>query len=250
MVARSDDVADEHHAQDQPRHDAADQQAGDRDAGKAAEQHGERRRRDQHVDAADAHDRSHGHARLIAARQHGRQHQAAEQRGGGDGRARDRREHRAGDDRDHRQPRRHAPDQEREGVDRLQRDAGVEQHLAHQHEERDRRQRKAGDRLHRIAGELREARLAAEEEQGADDVERRNAKATGRPSPITATRPPNKSRLPSIQVMRSAHRRRFDAARPRALEQAVEAEHEFDRQQHERRPAAAPAATTPETRGS
>ena len=30
----------------------------------------------------------------------------------------------------------------------------------------------------------------------------RNANATGRPSPITATRPPNSSRLPSIQVIR------------------------------------------------
>src|SRR6266851_2846980 len=63
----------------------------------------------------------------------------------------------------------------------------------------------------------------------------RNAKATGSPSPITATRPPNSSRLPSIQLMRSAHRRGLDAACARALEQTVEAEHEFDRQQHERR---------------
>ncbi len=38
---------------DQAGHDAADQKPGDRDAGEAAEQHGQRRRRDQHVDAAD-----------------------------------------------------------------------------------------------------------------------------------------------------------------------------------------------------
>src|SRR6266496_3038434 len=52
MVAR-EDVADIHDAQDQAGHDAADQQAGDRDAGEAAEQHRERRWRDQHVDPAD-----------------------------------------------------------------------------------------------------------------------------------------------------------------------------------------------------
>ena len=61
-------------------------------------------------------------------------------------------------------PARHAADQQREGVDRLQRHAGVEQHLAHQHEERDRRQREAGDRLHGVARELRQPGLAAEED--------------------------------------------------------------------------------------
>ena len=166
-----DDVADEQHAQDQARHDAADQQARDRNAGEAAEQHRERRRRDQHVDAADAHDRAHGEALVVAALEHGRQHQAAEQRGGGDGRAGDRREHRAGDDGDDREPARHPADQQREGVDRLQRHAGVKQHLAHQHEERNRRQREARHRLHGVARELRQPLLAAEEQQRADDVD-------------------------------------------------------------------------------
>src|SRR5712691_9115554 len=62
----------------------------------------------------------------------------------------------------------------------------------------------------------------------------RNAKATGSPSPIAATRPPNSNRLPSIQLMQSAHRRGLDASRPGALEQAVEAKHEFDCKEHER----------------
>ena len=68
-----------------------------------------RRRRDQHVDAADGHDRAHRHASGGSrARSISRQQQAAEQRGGGDGGARDRREHRAGHDGDHRQPPGHA----------------------------------------------------------------------------------------------------------------------------------------------
>ena len=47
----------------------------------------------------------------------------------------------------------------------------MEQHFAHQNEERDRRERKAGDRLHGVARELGEAGLAAEEEYRPDDVE-------------------------------------------------------------------------------
>src|SRR5262245_22564448 len=63
----------------------------------------------------------------------------------------------------------------------------------------------------------------------------RNAKATGRPRPIATIRPPNSRMLPSIQDMRvSAYRRGLDAPGAVALEQAVEAEHEFDRQQRER----------------
>ena len=141
IFARSDDVADEGDAEDQPGHDAADQQLRDRDAGQAAEQHGQRRRRDQHVDGADRHDRPGRHRRVIAARQHHRQHQRAEHRGRRDGRAGDRREHRAGDDRDDREPARHLRDQPLDAVDHLEGEAGVEQHLAHQDEERDRRQR-------------------------------------------------------------------------------------------------------------
>src|SRR5205085_12369286 len=58
----------------------------------------------------------------------------------------------------------------------------------------------------------------------------RNANATGSPSPMMATRPPNRMRLASIQPM-SADRGRFDAPRARRAHQAVKAEHELDREQ-------------------
>ena len=47
----------------------------------------------------------------------------------------------------------------------------MEQHLAHQDEERDGGQREAGDRLHGVARELGEAGLAAQEQDRPDDVE-------------------------------------------------------------------------------
>src|SRR5881394_2636972 len=60
----------------------------------------------------------------------------------------------------------------------------------------------------------------------------RNANATGRPSPMMATRPPNRMRLASIQSI-SADRGRFVAARARCIHQAAEAEHELEREQRE-----------------
>ena len=46
----------------------------------------------------------------------------------------------------------------------------MKQHFAHQHEERDGRERETGNRLHRVARELGEPRLAAEKKNGADAV--------------------------------------------------------------------------------
>ena len=64
-------IGDEQHAQDQPRHDAADQKPGDRNAGEAAEQHRETRGRNQDIDAADrerrAPSRSWDHSRATAS---------------------------------------------------------------------------------------------------------------------------------------------------------------------------------------
>src|ERR1044071_5808900 len=60
----------------------------------------------------------------------------------------------------------------------------------------------------------------------------RNANATGRPSPMMATRPPNRMRLASIQPI-SADRGGFEAARAWRIHQAVEAEDEFERDQQE-----------------
>jgi hypothetical protein len=48
---------------------------------------------------------------------------------------------------------------------------GMEQHLAHQDEQRNRRQREAGDRLHAVARELHHAGVAAEEDRGAEQVD-------------------------------------------------------------------------------
>src|SRR5918912_1463189 len=63
----------------------------------------------------------------------------------------------------------------------------------------------------------------------------RNENATGRPRPMTAIRPPNRTRLACVHcIAASADRGCFGAAR--ALKrQAVEAEHEFDGDQQEGR---------------
>src|SRR5882724_9828822 len=61
----------------------------------------------------------------------------------------------------------------------------------------------------------------------------RNENATGRPRPMTATRPPNRMRLACPQPIVSPDRGRFDAAGARRAEQAPEAEHEFERDQCE-----------------
>src|SRR6187455_1472428 len=62
----------------------------------------------------------------------------------------------------------------------------------------------------------------------------RNANATGSPSPMMATRPPNRMRLASTQpivALPSADRGCFEAARARRAHQAVKPKHEFERDQ-------------------
>src|SRR6266567_1879074 len=61
----------------------------------------------------------------------------------------------------------------------------------------------------------------------------RNENATGRPSPMMATRPPNRMRLACPQPIVSPDRGRFDAARTRCGKQPPEAEDEFERDQRE-----------------
>src|ERR1044072_5933893 len=60
----------------------------------------------------------------------------------------------------------------------------------------------------------------------------RNANATGSPSPMMATRPPNRMRLASTQPI-LPDRRCFEAARARRAHQAREAEDELEREQRE-----------------
>src|ERR1044072_6156309 len=60
----------------------------------------------------------------------------------------------------------------------------------------------------------------------------RNANATGSPSPMMATRPPNRMRLASTQPI-LPDRGCFEAARARRAHQAVKPEHEFERDQQE-----------------
>ena len=115
---------------------------GDRDAGQAAEQDGQRGGRNQHGDRAGRHDRSHGDGRVIAALEHVGQERAAEHGGIGDGRAREGGEHGAAGDRDDREPARASSrDQPVDRVDRQEGDARMEQDLAHEQKQRDRRQR-------------------------------------------------------------------------------------------------------------
>src|SRR5262245_38199460 len=61
----------------------------------------------------------------------------------------------------------------------------------------------------------------------------RNATPTDKPSPITATRPPNRMRLASIQFIELADRRGFEAPSVFAAQHAREAECELDREQQE-----------------
>jgi hypothetical protein len=75
------------------------------------------------------------------------------------------------DDRHHRQATRHAADQPFHPVDHLESEAGVEQDLAHQDEQRNRRQREIDDRHDAVAHNLEESGLAAEKQPGADDVD-------------------------------------------------------------------------------
>src|SRR5262249_40220854 len=55
--------------------------------------------------------------------------------------------------------------------------------LAHQHEERNGGERKAGDRLDRVACQLGEAGLAAEKKRGADDVDGEEREGDRQPDP-------------------------------------------------------------------
>src|SRR3954451_8769944 len=59
----------------------------------------------------------------------------------------------------------------------------------------------------------------------------RNENATGKPNPMTATRPPNRIRLASTQPIVLPDRSGFEAARARRVEQAAETEGEFQRDQ-------------------
>ncbi len=169
--ATDEHIADEQRAQDQARHDAADEEAGDRDAGEASEQDREPGRRNENVDAADRQDRADRGPLVILAREHLRQQQRSEHGGGRDRRARDRGKDRAGDQRDHREAARHAADDGVDRVDRFHGEAGVEQHLAHEHEQRDRNERKLRDRKLLVAHHLLEPGGAAEDQVGADDID-------------------------------------------------------------------------------
>jgi len=53
----------------------------------------------------------------------------------------------------------------------LEREPGVKQHLAHQDEQRDRRQREIHHRGDAVARQLLQARLTTEKQVGADDVD-------------------------------------------------------------------------------
>ena len=124
-------------------------------------------------------------------------------------------------------------DQALHAVDHLHRDAGVKQHLAHQDEERDRREGEAGDRDHAVARELRHARLAAEAQIAAPAMfTAMKVKATGRPSEQQQRRAAEHQ--PRGELPRHSGRR--DGVLPRAalaLHQAAHAEQHLDREQRE-----------------
>ena len=65
-------------------------------------------------------------------------------------------------DRDDSKAARHLPDQPFDAVNDLQRKAGMEEHLAHQDEKRDRRQREIDHRRDAVARNLMQAGIATE----------------------------------------------------------------------------------------
>ena len=75
----------------------------------------------------------------------------------------------------------------------FEREPGVKQHLAHQHEQRDRRQREVDDRSHAVARDLREADVAAEKQHGADQVDRDERDRDRQPMNSSTVEPPSSS---------------------------------------------------------
>ncbi|MPN59185.1 hypothetical protein SDC9_206905 [bioreactor metagenome] len=69
-TATQHDIAQKTNRHHQPGQDAANQQLRDRNACKAAQHDRQRRRRDQHRNAAHRHDRPHGQRRVIPPAQH------------------------------------------------------------------------------------------------------------------------------------------------------------------------------------
>ena len=235
--------------EDQPGHDAADQQLRDRDAGEAPSSTVSAEGGISMSTAPIAMIGPVAMRRVIAARQHHRQHQRAEHRRGRDGRAGDRREHRAGDDRDDREPARHLRDQPLDAVDHLDREAGVEQHLAHQHEERDRRQREArSPRLTLLRASCARPGSPPRNSQAPTRLIARKENATGRPRKSSTVEPPRSSQRRELPGHRggpqAAPRPRRRAARARRA-QAGACGTGTRRRAARRRPAAAPAATIP-----
>jgi hypothetical protein len=167
-----DDVADKRDAQHQARYDAADQELGNRNSRQAAEQDREGGGRNKHVDCADRHDRPGGKDGAVAARQHHRQHQRAQHGRGRNRRSRYRRENRAGDDRNHGETTRHLAYQPLDAIDDIQRQAGMEEHLAHQNEKRDRCQREVDHGRDAVARDLMQAGIAAKKQKCTDQVDR------------------------------------------------------------------------------
>ena len=102
------------------------------------------------------------------------------------------------------------PDQVLDAVDHLHREPGVEQHLAHEDEERDRREREARHRADAVARELHQARFAAEEQPRAQQVDHqereRDRQAEERAGTVD---------LPSISHCRASHDMALAGARPR-----------------------------------
>jgi hypothetical protein len=158
--------------EDQAGHDPGDQQLADVDPGERTEQHGERRRRDQHGQPAHAQDGPDRHHPAVAAARHLRDHERAEQRRARHARAGQGGERRATGDGDEREARGHAAHQL---VDRIEHPGGqarVEEQLAHEQEQGHRDQGEVGQRRGAVVDQLGDAALAAQEHERAQHVRR------------------------------------------------------------------------------
>ena len=159
-----------HEGEDEAGDDAGDEQRADVGAAERRQQHGQRRGRNDHRQAAHAHDRADRQVLAVAAPDHLRRHQPAEQRAGAHRRAGRAGVRGAADQRDVGEAPAHVAEQLVGGVEAAPGEAGVIEQLAHQQEHRDRHQREVGHRAEAVVDHLLDAGAAAHEERRGDDV--------------------------------------------------------------------------------
>ena len=165
-----DDVDEEHAGEHEAGQDAGDQHLAGRHVGERRDDHRQHARRNDRVEAGAGEDRAGRELRVVAAPAHGGEERTPEQAGDRHGGARQRAEDRREHDAQHVLAAADAPDQPVERIEQDLHGAGAEQDLAHDDEQRHRRQRpERGGRIDAV-GEQPEAGRA-EQHEYAEHVE-------------------------------------------------------------------------------